>query len=267
MEEAALGGDQGWTAIIRSPRSVARLSRIQCPYRIADTSRAERLAQALEGFEVVVNASLGDSHKMLMETKAVYEGCQRAGVRLLIHLSSAVVFDRAKMKPGQGEPDRIERHWMLYARAKLASEKYLANCIADTPSPAVVVLRPSLIWGPRSPWSLYPVKALDRGVAWLGCGGNGVCNLIYVDNLNRCIRRVIENGSAISGFYNVRDPDPIRWVDYFTAIASQLGYPMDRIKTVATTKAPWSKATLAEWLKQQLWFYAGSKWVAFKNGR
>lgn len=123
------------------------------------------------------------------------------------------------------------------------------------------MLRPSLIWGPRSPWSLYPVKALERGIAWLGKDGTGVCNLIYVDNLNRCIRRIIESGNGTSGFYNVRDPDPIRWVDYFSAIADQLGYPKERIRTVGMTEAVWSKATFGEWLKQQLWFYAGSKWL------
>lgn len=261
MEEAVLRGHQGWVAIVRSPRSVARLSRVQCPYRIVDTGRVERLAAVLHGFDAVVNVSLGDSHRMLAETKAIYESCQQAGVPLLIHLSSAVVFDRAKLNPGQSEPDCVEGHWMLYARAKLACEKYLKDCFSRSASPRVVVLRPSLIWGPRSPWSLYPVKALDRGIAWLGKDGTGVCNLIYLDNLNRCIRQVVEKGPSISGFYNVRDPDPIRWADYFSAIARHLGYPLERIRTVETTEAPWSKAALAEWLKQRLWFYAGSKWL------
>lgn len=102
----------GWRSF-RSPRSVARLSRFQCPYRIADTSRAEAIALAIEGFDAVVNASLGDSHRMQGDTEAIYEGCRRARVPLLVHLSSAVVFDRANLKPGQSEPDWVEGRWIL----------------------------------------------------------------------------------------------------------------------------------------------------------
>ena len=71
----------------------------------------------------------------------------------------------------------------------------------------IVVLRPGLIWGPRSPWVLGPASELVNGTAYLVGDGGGICNLIYVDNLVRrletmsplaSVERIVEKETPIA---------------------------------------------------------------------
>jgi nucleoside-diphosphate-sugar epimerase len=261
IEKSLLAGTSDCVALLRSARSFARLSRLGAAALREDTGNVDALAVAIKGASSLVNLTLGESHRMVRETEVFYNACCLAKVPLFIHMSSAVVFDRLSDPSVVDDSRPIHDHWMLYARAKGECETFLKDAIARGGGPRVVVLRPGLIWGPRSPWSHLPARSLDRGQVWLAHGGRGVCNLIHVDNLARCVEQVAMSESRASGFYSVSDPGSVTWGEFFESVAVGLGYPRERVCRVPAGPLKWSRSTAVEWLKQRDGFYALTRWL------
>jgi nucleoside-diphosphate-sugar epimerase len=222
LEMAALAGHHNVVPIVRSYRSVARSAHLAMPHRLADATDPEALARAIAGCDVVVNLTAGPTGQIVRTTESVYRATASAGARLLMHLSSATVFGRIE-QPDLADDARPRRDlWMAYAREKGRAEDFLRAQMGNG-AVTVVVLRPSLIWGPGSPWVLGPATALTRAEAYLIDEGEGVCNLMYVDDLVRGIHAVAAHPAPRPGFFNVGDDVVPTWRAYYTALAEGLG--------------------------------------------
>jgi nucleoside-diphosphate-sugar epimerase len=220
IEMAVLGGRADVVPVVRSYRSVARSAHLAIPHRLGDASRPESLRRALEGCEAVVNLTMGED--IARTTESIYDAAVAAGARLLVHLSSALVYGAAARPDLPDDaPPRVD-HWMPYAREKARAELFLRERMAERRI-AIVVLRPSLIWGPGSPWVLGPATELAEGTAYLIDGGAGICDLMYVDDLVRAIDAVVAHPEDPSGFYNVGDDEAPTWRAYYGALCAGLG--------------------------------------------
>jgi nucleoside-diphosphate-sugar epimerase len=232
VEMATLTGRTDVVPIVRAYRSVGRNAHLGVPHRIADASRPDSLANALAGCEVVVNLTTGRPADIIPITRSVYAAAVAAGARTVVHMSSAAVYAQID---GAGLPDdappRLDQ-WMPYARQKGLAENFLRERMRD-PRPAIVVLRPSLVWGPGSPWVLGPARDLLAGSAYLVGDGAGICNLMYVDNLVRSILAVAADPAPMSGFFHVGDDEHVTWREYYAALAAGLGVDGTTIHAVA----------------------------------
>jgi 2-alkyl-3-oxoalkanoate reductase len=231
LEVAVLGGRTDIVPVVRAFRSVGRIANLGLSYRLGDAARAEALEAALAGCEAVVNLTSADPADILRTTQGVYTAAVAAGARLLVHLSSATVFGQVERPDLPDDAPPLLDHWMPYAREKGRAENWLRDRMAERRL-AVVVLRPGLIWGPRSPWVLRPAAELVSGTAWLVGDGEGICNLMYVDNLVRSIDAVVAHGSPVPGFYNVADDETTTWREYYAALAAGLGVDMATVHKV-----------------------------------
>lgn len=232
LEMAVLGGRTDIVPVVRSFRSVARVANLGMSHRLCDASCPDSLERALAGCEAVVNLTTGDPADILRTTQSIYSAAVAAGARLLVHLSSAAVYGQVE-RPDLSDdaPPQLE-HWMPYAREKGLTENWLRERMADGRL-ELVVLRPGLIWGPRSPWVLGPATELVHGTAYLVGGGGGICNLVYVDNLVRSIDAVVAHSAQVSGFYHVADDETPTWREYYAALATGLGVDPATVHTVS----------------------------------
>jgi nucleoside-diphosphate-sugar epimerase len=251
LETAALGGRTDIVPVVRAFRSVARVANLGMSHRLGDASRPDSLGRALAGCEAVVNLTTGDPAQILCTTRSIYAAAVAAGARLLIHLSSAAVYGQVE-RPDLSDdaPPQLD-HWMPYAREKGLAENFLRERM-DEGRLAIVVLRPGLIWGPRSPWVLRPASELVSGTAYLVGGGGGVCNLMYVDNLVRSINAVVAHPAQVSGFYNVADDGTTTWREYYGALAAGLGVEMATIAAVPGDRYRAGLSGLLEEIKNNL---------------
>jgi nucleoside-diphosphate-sugar epimerase len=182
---------------------------------------------------VVVNLTLGDYLQIEANTRNVCDACAAEQARLLIHVSSAEVFGRVENPNVNDDSQPDLRHWMSYGRGKARAELALRARMSGAAF-AIVVLRPGLVWGPGSSWTVGPVRDLLNQRAFLADGGKGICNLIYIDNLISAIRRVMRQPRPASGFYNVADRETLTWVDYYGELARRLDVPFDRVPHLAS---------------------------------
>jgi 2-alkyl-3-oxoalkanoate reductase len=234
LEMVTLAGRGDVVPVVRAYRSVGRNAHLGLPHRIADASRADSLKDALAGCDVVVNLTMGRPADILPVTRSVYAAAVAVGARTVVHMSSAAVYSRVDRPglPDDAAPDLD--HWMPYARQKGLAENFLRERMRE-PRPAIVVLRPSLVWGPGSPWVLGPARELLAGSAYVIGDGAGVCNLIYVDNLVRSILAVADDPAPVSGFFHLRDDEHVTWREYYAALAAGLGVDATTIHPVAQT--------------------------------
>jgi 2-alkyl-3-oxoalkanoate reductase len=240
-------------ALIRGYRSLGKLSATPVLHRSVDTRSAAQLAAGLKGCDTVVNATLGDVASIRHETRVMVEACRLAGVARFIHMSSAVVYGRVKEPSLPENAPPQTRSWMLYAREKAMAELYLRQEMARG-GLQIIVLRPGLIWGPGSTWDRITVAQLKAGMTLVN-GGQGICNLIYVDNLVELILRAAGSAHERSGFYNARDLETVTWHDYTTTLVHELGWPAGSVRSVSGSPLKASPKRVLEWALQQRLLY------------
>ena len=235
VEKATLAGRDDVLPVVRSLRSMARNAHLGRPHRLGDGTRPEALADAIAGCDAVVNLTTGDPAEIVASAIGVHAAAKAARARLLVHISSALVYagiERADLP--DDAPPRVD-HWMPYAREKGRAEMFLRGTLGDADL-RVVVLRPSLVWGPGSPWLLAPATELMTRTAYLVGDGAGVCALLHVDNLVSSIDAVLAHPSPVSGFFNVADDETTTWRAYYEALAHGLGVDPATIHPVAADR-------------------------------
>ncbi|MBO0696703.1 MAG: NAD-dependent epimerase/dehydratase family protein, partial [Verrucomicrobia bacterium] len=191
IEVFYLGGLAQVRPIVRQFASLARLSRFQLDCRMADARDEAALTKAFEGCDAVVNAAIGDARTIGGIIEPVWKACVAARVRRLVYLSSGSVHGQA---PAQGTDETTplsDQQWHWYNNAKVRAEWKLAE-LRKTGGVESVVLRPTIVFGPRSRWIWDAAKEIESGRACLLEGGKGICNTIYVDNLVNAIQLAIE---------------------------------------------------------------------------
>ena len=256
IEMRIIEGRSDFVPIVRAARSLGRVANLGIRHRIADASDSDALARAIAGCSAVVNLTKGDDDKIVSTTRSIYTAAVDAGARLIVHLSSAVVFgqlDRPDL-PDDAAPTPVS--WMPYAREKALAEDFLRERMGDG-RVAIVVLRPSLVWGPGSPWVLGPARELVAGAAYLIGDGRGICDLIYADNLVRSIEAVVAHAEPPSGFYNVGDDETTTWREYYAALAAGLELDVAAVRTVSADRyRPGMRDTLQRVQRSRMYRWA-----------
>jgi nucleoside-diphosphate-sugar epimerase len=170
---------------------------------------------------VVVNAAVGDARTIEGIIEPVWKACLAARVRRLVYLSSGSVHGQA---PGQGTDEMTllsDQQWHWYNNAKVHAEWKLAE-LQKTRGVELVVLRPTIVFGPRSRWIWDAAKEITNGRACLLEGGKGICNTIYVDNLVHAIQLAIEKPNAAGKTFLVGDEETVTWRDFYAPIWQHL---------------------------------------------
>jgi nucleoside-diphosphate-sugar epimerase len=117
-----------------------------------------------------------------------------------------------------------------------------------------VILRPSIVYGPFSAWSIRLVRELREGKVTLIDGGNGACNTAYVDNLVDAVFLAIEKEHAVGETFYITDGERITWGDFIRAHVPMLenAPPLGEI----------SKADIADYYRRQ----PGLIWGSLQQG-
>ena len=231
VEQFALGGYAEVVPVVRSFSSLAVLSRFDLSWQICDVQDPERLAKAFEGCDAVVHTALGDPGQIVKMAGSVYAAAEKAGVRRLVALSSAAVHG-LNPAPGTDENTPIhDRQSVDYNNAKVQAEQVLRKA-RQSGKVELVLVRPSIVYGPRCRLFSSVAEKLIAGTAFLVNEGKGICNGIYVDNLIEAIRLALECDGADGEAFLVGDAETVTWCEVYTRLADALGIAMDTVHRV-----------------------------------
>ena len=235
--------------IVREYSSLARSSRFDLDARVADAFDQEALQAAFQGCDVVVHAVAGDIQTILGTLTPVYQAAQKAGVRRLVYLSSGSVHGQNPL-PGADESSALSHKQTLpYNNAKVQAERMLSQ-LRSQGNVELVMLRPGIVFGPRSSWVINFADALLAGQAALLDRGRGICNSIYVDNLVHAIYLAAVHPAADREVFLLGDQECVTWADLYDPIAKALGHNLaDLPEGIVATQDPIQKLSWMERLE------------------
>jgi nucleoside-diphosphate-sugar epimerase len=161
-------------------------------------------------------------------TENVCRAALAAGVRRLVHVSSAITYT-----PGMGQPIREdfpqEPVHEPYAVTKAQGDKLVQRLIAQEHLPAVIV-RPEAIFGPGDHLNLQRLAdrlRAGRGLI-IGSGRNAV-PFVYVTDVVQGLLLALEHERAVGQAYNITNDQPLTQEEFLTAIAQEIGAKPPRL--------------------------------------
>lgn len=219
--------------LVRSPNSLARLARFALPTRTVDLFDVESVVRGLKGCDTLVHAALGDPGQIVKMAECVAQGCAKAGVKRVVVVSTAAVFglvapegsgDDTPPNPPLAEPYALAK-WRAEKIFRVAAQRHGFEC---------VILRPSLIYGPRSDRMERLWRQIENGTAGVVDQGRGVFNGIYVDNLVEAIHLALHEPKADGMTFYVGDAESTTWEEVYQA----LGVEVETLPSVKPPPAP-----------------------------
>lgn len=218
--------------VVRRPEAAASVLRFALDCRVADALDERELARALAGCDAVVHAGAGPRPFVTQSPACVVRAAARAGVRTVIYLSSMAVHGWHARRGTDEATPLPRRHPIPYDGWKVRGERALRSASRETGT-GFVILRPGIVYGPRSQWTAGFAHAVVEGSAYVVAGGRGVCNAIYVDNLVHAVGLALEREEAAGETFLVADDDAVTWRMLYEPVCRALGRSWDAVADVA----------------------------------
>jgi nucleoside-diphosphate-sugar epimerase len=208
---------------------MARLARFDLDCRLADATDETGLAAQLSGCHVLFNCVVGGRETILSNAAASYLAAGRAGVKRLVYLSSAVVHGHDPV-PGTNDESTLDRRQPFeYNVSKVLAEEALRRLRRDGLT-EVVVLRPSIVFGPRSLWWTSRIaRDIANGTAYFIDDGVGICNTVYVDNLVQAMWLAAITPQAANQDFLITDGVQVSWHQLYESFARAVGVDVSSI--------------------------------------
>jgi len=209
----------------------AFLARFELRQQVADICDTAALTRIFNGADAVFHCVTGDRTSIVQGLSNSLEAARSAGVRRFVYVSSAAVHGFQPKSSVTEDSPLDPPSWSDYAKSKSAAEKIIGNWRGG---PETVVLRPFIIYGPRSKyWSEAPAREIVAGTAYLVDQGRGHLNDIYIEHLLDAMLLAAHHPDAANRVYVLQDGFGLTWQDYYRALCNLLGANFDSLPVFA----------------------------------
>lgn len=196
----------------------------------ADLRVQDHLVSAFDDIDAAIHlaaATSGDEDSQfsstVVATERFLESMAQSSVKRLVHVSSLVVYDWARVKDIMNEESPLvtDIYGMGgYTIAKVWQERVVLKLAKDH-SWDLTVMRPGFIWGPQHAEIAGMGRRLGR--TYLMFGPFTRLPLTHVRNCADCLVAALESPTAIGEAFNVVDGDQIRVWRYVHEYARRTG--------------------------------------------
>ncbi len=204
-----------------------------CAAKVSDWGSAKPFFKVnVEGTENLLKASL------------------REKVERFVHVSSLTVLDISKNHwlSDEGHP-YPEKYFESYTKTKVLAEKLVMRYYREEGLP-VVIVRPSVIWGPGDTTILPRLISLLKSGKFFFIGkGNQKINLSYISNAVDALLLAGTGKKAVGQIYNIADDEQITFNGFIKELASLLNIdppvksiPFPLAYLIASFLELWAKA-------------------------
>lgn len=221
-------------ALVRHHSDTSALDGLACDVTRADYHRPEQLIAPCLGTETVYHVAARASDWGRREafrdanlgvTRNVARAAERARVRRLVFISSAVIYGCEALHDAS-EDMRARNYKFPYAETKRQCEDSLLGMRkveCGERNPEIVIVRPGDVVGPGDRLVTAPViRTIRRGLIPLVGTGRAIMCYTYVANLVQGIILAGEKGRPGQA-YNISDGRDVTFREYFDRIAAVLG--------------------------------------------
>ena len=201
--------------------------------KAGDLSDQAFTASLAEGVDHIINTAaiidVGLSYEKqapvnLEAVKTLYRSGQAGGAKRFIHFSSGSIY--AESNRPIDEADLIDPG-NDYERTKVDSEHFLFSR-PRTKLPAVTIIRPALIYGPRGKVlmaAIAPLAPMLRDISpyFIRLEGGPKTNMVHGQDVARASVFLLKKTKSHGEVYNIADDDPIPFTAFFNVACEAYG--------------------------------------------
>jgi len=237
-------------AMVRTPKSAVRLSRLNVEMVRADLTDRAAVAEAMRGVDRVIHTAVGvetfdpaSVRRVTVDGTANLVGeAERQRVQRLVHLSTIAVYPNDRVETIDETYPTGDRGGELYARTKLAAERRVAGAAAR--GLPVAILRPGCVYGPfGKTFALRPMLGMLTGRFLLAENPHAPSNTVFVDHLVDAILLALLSPEPAGGEpMNVTDEDGCSWMSFYGGLQRRVGGEIETndAPLVEPTPPPWA---------------------------
>lgn len=227
-ERLAVGAAQDFVRMVRNPAAAGPRT------VVADLHQPARVARALQGCDAVVHLAVGD--RAPQATKSLVDAAIAQRVRRFVHISTMSVHGPVPgPEAAREETARIGRYGHDYSDSK-AEQEEIVQAAFDRGDLPVVILRPTVVYGPRGHFVLQVVEQALAGEVTLFDQGRGICNAVYVDDVCDAIDAALTCDDALGQAMFINADQPVPWAEFIRAFAD-LVEPAPRYVDLSSAEA------------------------------
>jgi nucleoside-diphosphate-sugar epimerase len=214
-ERLVQAGAKDVRALVHTVQHASRIARL--PIKLVQGSLLDlpSLREAMGDAKIVIHCGLAPARGILSSTENTLKAAVEAGVERFIHMSTAAVHGLTPAPGSETESTALPRTGDHYCDNKGRAEGIVKSF--HRRGVPTVILRPSIVYGPYSAWSIRLVRELRDGKVTLIDNGSGACNTGYVDNLVDAVFLAIETEKALGETFYITDGERITWGDFIRA--------------------------------------------------
>jgi nucleoside-diphosphate-sugar epimerase/predicted dehydrogenase len=217
-------------ALVRNFGRAARLARFPIDLVQGDLKSAEAVERAVAGCEYVFHCAYGsdgedDSRRVVnaQGTNHVLDAALRHGCRRVVHTSTVTVYGNTPDGPLDETAPR-RKTGFAYGDSKIEAEEAAFRYVARGLSVAVV--QPTVVYGPfGTTFTAKPLQELKSGRVILVNEGDGLANLVYVDDVVTGMLLAAVHEAAHGESFLLSGQQPETWRTFYSALETMLGRP------------------------------------------
>jgi nucleoside-diphosphate-sugar epimerase len=222
-------------AMVRSYGPAVHLARLPVELVDGDLMDPASLQRAVNGCDLVFHCAAGISGSdenrrsaTVDGTRHLLEAARQAQVSRFVHISTVAVHG-PDPGPVIDEQLPLVHSDDVYADAKADAEGWVFRYGKETGLP-VTVLRPTVVYGPRSgAWTVGPIANMQRGTFTLIGGGEGSAHPVYVDDVVQAMLLAATRPEAVGEAFLVSSGDHAPWREFFGYYADLLGIDLPNL--------------------------------------
>ena len=211
-------GAQQYVPLVRSADTAAALRQRWPKLIIGDLLNAAQVNKALEGCDAVIH--LAHDGRGPAATRQLVERAVERGIKRFVHVSTMSVHGPAPGPEAAHEATaRIGRYDHDYSDSK-AEQEEIVQAAHDRGDLPVVILRPTIVYGPRSHFVSQIIEQARSGTVTMFDRGVGVCNAVYVDDVCDAIDAALTHNSALGQAMFINGDHSVAWGDFIKSFAA-----------------------------------------------
>ena len=217
-------------ALVRNFGRAARLARYPIELVQGDLKSSDSLDRAVAGCDYVFHCAYGsdgedDSRRVVnaQGTTHVLDAALKHACRRVVHTSTVTVYGNTPDGPLDETAPR-RKTGFAYGDSKIEAEETALRYV--TRGLSVAVVQPTVVYGPfGTTFTVKPLKELQSGRVILVNQGDGLANLVYVDDVvSGMILAAVHEGAHGESFL-ISGPEQTTWRSFYTALEALVGRP------------------------------------------
>lgn len=228
----------GVRGLVRSDEDALRLERLGAQHLRGDVRDTHTLETLVAGCRLVFHLASWTGRPFdetlardvnIEATRDLLSVAAQAGVERVLLASSIAVYGPVQ----DGRIDENTPYWSvgdLYGDTKIEAER-IARSEAERLGIELVVLQPTMIYGPRSPsWTLVPFEAISRGLPVIIGSGDDLADPVYVEDVARAFElAAFAPAARVAGEQFIVGGDPVPWKIFLGHYAAMAGTRLRRL--------------------------------------